>query len=245
MESHDVRLVLVDFDDTLVDTAPRFSRARRELFSLLVELGFPEDLVRVTHHDEIDPPMRKKFGLGPQRLEHAFRATYQHLAENSGVLVDEEIAERCSAIGRTVAGVPPLLDGALDALARLASTYPTVLYTQSGDVDYQLSCISGCGVLDVVQHQHVRIYPEKTDDQFRAVIAEFGIADPAQVWMIGNSMRSDINPALAAGAHAILVEMDDPWEFDVVDALHEEFHRAGSFAEAVDFMLSLRRLRAG
>src|SRR5688572_10976581 len=130
MDSPDVRLVLVDFDDTLVDTAPRFARARKELFGLLTELGFPEDVVRITHHDEIDPRMRKQFGLGPQRLEHAFRATYHHLAETSGLLIDEVIAERCSAIGRTVAGVPPLLTGALDALRRLAEAFPTVLYTQ-------------------------------------------------------------------------------------------------------------------
>jgi hypothetical protein len=58
-------------------------------------------------------------------------------------------------------------------------------------------------------------------------------------------MRSDINPALECGANAIFVEVDEPWEFDVVDPLHEEFFRVRSFPEAVDLLFSLGRLRAG
>jgi putative hydrolase of the HAD superfamily len=235
-----IELVLVDFDDTLVDTAPRFQRARRELFDLLVNLGFDEVLVQRTHHDEIDPIMRDRFGLGPQRLEHAFRATYEHLAINAGIALEESIALQCALLGGAVAGTPPLLNGSLDALRRLAARLPTVLYTQSGNVEYQLSCIRECGVLDVVQHERVRITDRKTNEQFAAVLQEFGIQDPAAVWMIGNSMRSDINPALACGANAILVEQAEPWEFDVVDPVHDDFYRVSTFPDAVEFLLSKR-----
>lgn len=241
----DISLVLVDFDDTLVDTGPRFQRARRELFDLLIGLGFDAALVERIHHEEIDPIMRQRFGLGPQRLEHAFRETYVHLCTSAALGCDEHIAIRCEVIGRTVAGTPPLLDGSLQALSRLAHALPTVLYTQSGDSDYQLACIRECGVLDIVQHDRVRITQRKTIQQFQSVLEEFGIADPATVWMIGNSMRSDINPALACGANAIFVEQDDPWEFDVVDPIHDGFYPVRTFPEAVDLLLSGRRQRAG
>jgi putative hydrolase of the HAD superfamily len=237
-QASEIELVLVDFDDTLVDTAPRFQRARRELFDLLIGLGFDEELVRRTHHDEIDPIMRTRFGLGPQRLQHAFRETYVHLCGNAQRTADETVATHCEAIGRTVAGTPPLLAGALEALRTLAHALPTVLYTQSGNVDYQLGCIAECGVLDVVQHERVRITDRKTTEQFRAVLAEFGVSDPRNVWMIGNSMRSDINPALEVGANAIFVDVDEPWEFDVVDPLHTDFHRVRAFPEAVDLLLN-------
>jgi putative hydrolase of the HAD superfamily len=237
-QASEIELVLVDFDDTLVDTAPRFQRARRELFDLLIGLGFDEELVRRTHHDEIDPIMRTRFGLGPQRLQHAFRETYVHLCGNAQRTADETVATHCEAIGRTVAGTPPLLAGALEALRTLAHALPTVLYTQSGNVDYQLGCIAECGVLDVVQHERVRITDRKTTEQFRAVLAEFGVSDPRNVWMIGNSMRSDINPALEVGANAIFVDVDEPWEFDVVDPLHTDFHRVRTFPEAVDLLLN-------
>ena len=233
-----IELVLVDFDDTLVDTGPRFQRARQELFELLIGLGFEAELVRQTHHEEIDPVMRQRFGLGPQRLEHAFRETYEHLCMRAALALDESIAVRCALLGRTVAGTPPLLEGALHALQRLANQLPTVLYTQSGDFDYQLACVTDSGVLEIVRHERVRITQRKTVDQFRAILEEFAVRDPANVWMIGNSMRSDINPALECGANAIFVDVDDPWEFDVVDPFHDGFHRVRSFPEAVDFLLN-------
>ena len=240
-----IELVLVDFDDTLVDTAPRFQRARRELFELLSSLGFDGELVRRTHHDEIDPIMRQRFGLGPQRLEHAFRHTYEHLAAAAGLRPDARIAELCARLGRTVAGTPPLLNGALDALRRLAQTLPTVVYTQAGDVNYQLSCIAECGVLEIVQRERVHIAPSKTREHFRVVLEEFGVRDPGRTWMVGNSLRSDINPALENGANAILVEVEEPWEFDIVDPVHNGFHRVRNFPEAVDFLLSGVWSRAG
>src|SRR5690606_25163692 len=52
--SGDLRLVLVDLDDTLVDTAPRFQNARRALFDLLTAEGFDAGVVHRVHHDEVD-----------------------------------------------------------------------------------------------------------------------------------------------------------------------------------------------
>ena len=232
-----IELVLVDFDDTLVDTAPRFQNARRSLFRLLDAAGFAEEEIRRVHHDEVDPLMRKRFGLGPARMEHAFRATYQELCKAHSITPDDVIAERAALIGRNVAGTPPVIEGALEALARLAAELPTALYTQSGDREYQVGCIRDVGVLDIMPVEKVHVCERKTVDQFRAVLELFEIGDPANVWMIGNSMRSDINPALEAGANAILVEVADPWEFDVVEPFADTFQRAGSFSQAVDLLL--------
>lgn len=236
-----IELVLVDFDDTLVDTAPRFQNARRDLFRLLLEHGFAEDHAHRVHHDEVDPAMRKTYGLGPARMEPAFRATYEALCKHGNIPVDVDVSERAALIGRAVAGTPPVFDGALLALTRLAAALPTALYTQSGDADYQLGCVRDSGILDVIPLERVRIAERKTTEQFRKTIAEFGITDPRAVWMVGNSMRSDINPALEAGANAIFIEVADPWEFDMVEPFSDGFHTVGSFPEAVEFLLNGRQ----
>ncbi|HUP88639.1 MAG TPA: hypothetical protein VM100_04800, partial [Longimicrobiales bacterium] len=106
-----IALALVDFDDTIVDTAPRFQNARRDLFRLLADAGFESEDIRRVHHDEVDPPMRQRFGLGPARMEHAFRATYEDLCALHGRSVDDGIAERAASFGRAVAGPPPVLHG--------------------------------------------------------------------------------------------------------------------------------------
>jgi len=232
-----VELVLVDFDDTLVDTAPRFQNARRGLFALLESEGFDEDTVSRLHHEVVDPLMIERHGLGPRRLEHSFRETYAHVCELFGRGLAADVAERCAELGRGVAGTPAALDGAFDALRRLAAALPTAIYTQAGDREYQLACVRESLALEIVPEHRLMIRERKTVDAFREVLAHFGVNEPQTAWMIGNSMRSDINPALEAGARAILVETAEPWHFDVADPVHDDFVRVTSFVDAVNFLL--------
>ncbi len=231
------KLIFVDFDDTIVDTAPRFSGARRELFELLARTGYSAEEAERIHHDEIDPQMRQQFGFGPHRLEHTFRETYHKLRVRAGHEPDEAMADQCAALGRAVAGPPPALDGAVDALRALAARYPVVLYTQAGDAAYQLSCIRAAGILDFLPESRVRIAISKGVDDFRDALRAFSVEDASGVWMIGNSMRSDVNPALACGANAILVEVADPWHYDMVEPYSDSYVTASSFAEAARFLL--------
>lgn len=235
--SGEVGLVLVDFDDTLVDTAPRFLGARRLLFERLEALGFEAERCRTVHHRVVDPEMMQRFGLGPARLEHSFRETYARLCAASEVAMDEAVADALSEIGRGVAGTPALLEGALEALDRLARRLPTVLYTQAGDPEYQLRCVREAGVEALLGAERVHVAPRKTADAFQDALARFGVDDPATAWMVGNSIRSDVNPALACGARAILVEQSEPWEYDVVEPISDAYLTVSSFSDAVDYLL--------
>jgi putative hydrolase of the HAD superfamily len=232
-----VELVLVDFDDTLVDTAPRFQNARRRFYALLAEAGLPVDRALRIHDDDVDPHHVARYGLGPHRMEPAFRETYVRLCDEVGAQLDHSLIDAFVGVARDVAGTPPCIDGAVVALRRLAAAHPTILYTQSGVPDYQLECIRGAGVLEVLAEERIRICERKTVDEFRSVIRAHGVADPARAWMIGNSIRSDINPALEAGANAILVEVDDPWAHDIMDPVSETFHRVRRFPHAVDLLV--------
>jgi putative hydrolase of the HAD superfamily len=231
-------LVLVDFDDTLVDTGPRFQNARRALLLLMQEAGFTEDIAYDVLYNRVDPGMCAKYGLGPKRMEPAFVATYERLCEIHGVAVDADIVRRSAELGRGVYGPPPAFEGALDALRRLSLHLPTIVYTQSGDAQYQLECVRGAGIIDIVAEDRVRVCDRKDAEMFVQTLASYGVKDPARAWMVGNSIRSDINPALEAGANAILVETPDPWEYDLVDPHSEHFHRVPTFPHAVDLLLS-------
>jgi putative hydrolase of the HAD superfamily len=244
-DSPPIDLVLVDFDDTLVRTAPRFSDARRRFFDLLEAQGFAADLVLTVHHEEVDPVMRERYGFGPQRMGHAFRETYRALCQRAASPVDEALADRCARLGDEVAGTPPAIDGAMEALRRLALALPTVVYTLAGDPAYQLECLRDAGALGAVGEDRIRVVAAKTPETLRRAMVDFGARDPARVWMVGNSLRSDVNPALAIGANAILVEMDDPWHHDVVEPVHNGFQRVDSFAAAVELLLSETRPPGG
>jgi putative hydrolase of the HAD superfamily len=233
-----ISLVLVDFDDTLVETAPRFDAARRALFALMAEQGFDAGVAYRLHHHEIDPVLRQRHGFGPARLQESFQLTYQMLCQREGVEPDPALLERCAALGRSVVGTPPVISGAMEALARLERALPVVVYTQAGDEAYQRGCLREAGVMDVVPESRVRVVPAKTTDAFRETLTAFGVEDPGRAWMVGNSIRSDVNPAVAAGARAILVEIEEPWHHDIVEPFSMDFEHVSSFVEAVDWLLN-------
>ena len=54
------------------------------------------------------------------------------------------------------------------------------------------------------------IVKEKDAAAYRALIAERGM-ETERTWMVGNSPKSDINPALAAGLNAVFVPHGDTW----------------------------------
>jgi len=231
------KLVLVDFDDTLVETAPAFHGARGALFRKLEEEGFSEEDIRRVHFDEVDPELLKKHGMGPFRMAPSFRETYLHLCASFGRTADQAVADSCEAFGRDFLGKPKVMDGSLEALEALASAYPTAVFSQAAQKEYQMGRIRDAGVLKILTEDQVRITELKTPDSFRDVLVSFGIQDPSTAVMIGNSLRSDINPALAAGSEAILVEPYEMWHYDVVPPLSDDFLKFSNFPEAAAHLL--------
>jgi putative hydrolase of the HAD superfamily len=56
----------------------------------------------------------------------------------------------------------------------------------------------------------VEVVAEKDVPTYRAVISKYRLV-PASTWMVGNSPKSDINPALAAGLNAVFVPHGNTW----------------------------------
>lgn len=226
-------LVLVDFDDTLVETAPAFEKARDALFRKLRGEGFSqEDAFRV-HHEKVEPELLELFGMGPFRLAPSFRDTYVRLCVEAERTPDPETAAACEALGRDFMGHPRVMDGALEALKRLVRRVPTAIYSQASHPDYQLGRIREAGVLEILPEERVRITPRKTRESFLEASGHFGALDPSRVLMVGNSLRSDINPALEAGARAVLVEPYEMWHYDNVPPFSQDFLRVATFPDAV------------
>ena len=51
---------------------------------------------------------------------------------------------------------------------------------------------------------------------YQALVVERGL-DPSRTWMVGNSPKSDINPALEAGINAVFVPHDRTWHLERTD----------------------------
>ncbi|MGD2120169.1 MAG: HAD family hydrolase [Gemmatimonadota bacterium] len=226
-------LALVDFDDTLVETAPAFQMAREALFQRLREEGFPYEIARRTHYDEVDPILLAEHGMGPFRMEPSFRQTYLRLCDKAGRTPELPVEEACGALGRDFLGKPRMMNGSLGALESLARRIPTAIFSQSAQEEYQVGRIRDSGALGILGEERVVVVERKSPESFRHALRQFGVQNPASATMIGNSIRSDINPALTVGAAAILVEPYEMWEYDNVPPIHNDFLRFPSFVSAV------------
>jgi putative hydrolase of the HAD superfamily len=232
-----IDLVLVDFDDTLVRTAPAFKAARDALFARLVQEGFSEGEISRVHYDVVEPEMLDLFGMGPFRLEPSFRDTYLRLCVEVGREAEPHVAAECEGLGRDFMGSPTPLTGALEALEELSAHLPTVIYSQASHPEYQVGRMTEAGVTEVLPRERIHITHRKTRGAYEEALARFGSPDPARSLMMGNSLRSDINPALEAGAGAILVEPYEMWVHDVVPPFSHDFLRFTTFPEAVEHLL--------
>src|SRR5205807_675524 len=76
---------------------------------------------------------------------------------------------------------------------------------------------------------------EKAEDTYRAIVNERQL-DPSGTWMIGNSPRSDINPALKAGLNAVFIPHEHTWGLE-----KEEVVRADGRLLTLDRFSELRR----
>jgi len=106
------------------------------------------------------------------------------------------------------------LPGVAEALDRLAKIAPLVLITK-GDLFHQESKLAASGLGSFFTG--VEIVSEKTAETYRRAFARHGVA-PEHALMAGNSLRSDVLPALEAGCFAVLIPYPLVWAHEAADA---------------------------
>ncbi len=144
-------------------------------------------------------------GYGLQSFRKSLIRCFEQL---SAAPVTEEKHMRIVSFANSIAEQEiELLPGVAETLNALAGRHRCLLVTK-GDPGEQRDKLerSGLGPLFV----GVEIFAEKTEAAYRTLVEHHGCS-PADTWMIGNSPRSDINPALAAGLNAIFIPHDFTW----------------------------------
>ena len=114
-----------------------------------------------------------------------------------------------------------MLPGVAETLADLATRHRLILMTKVTTPSRRTSS----AFRPAVFFNAVEIVAEKDPATYHAVIARRELR-PHTSWMIGNSPKSDINPALAAGLHAVFLFHKDTWtlEHAEIDAAPEGQH---------------------
>jgi putative hydrolase of the HAD superfamily len=190
--------LIVDADDTLWENNVYFERAFDDFIDFLNHSRHTPGEIR-TILDEIELANIRVHGYGAENFARNLCQCYERLVERS---IEPGDLERIMAL--------ELIDGVPETLEYLASRHDLTLFTKGHPEEQKLKIDrSGLGVW----FGHTAIVREKDAEAYRQLVRERGF-DPSRTWMIGNSPKSDINPALQAGLNAVFVPHERTWHLE-------------------------------
>ena len=209
-QSNGAQTLLIDADDTLWENNIYFERAIANFISFLNHHEYSPAQVRAVLN-EVERECIIKHGYGLHSFAQALVDTFERLAvEPLTPAIHETIHGFAHAIAEhpveIIAGVPETLD-------YLAGRHHLILMTK-GNFTEQSGKVERSGLKEYFAA--VEIVAEKDPRTYRSAVAKYGL-DRDVTWMVGNSPKSDINPALAAGLNAVFVPHDQTWVLE-----HEE-----------------------
>jgi putative hydrolase of the HAD superfamily len=196
--------LIFDADDTLWHNNIHFERATEEFIDFLDHSTLDRVQVRAAL-DEIERVNAKLHGYGSRSFARSLHDCYLHLAERE--VAPDDIAVILGFGERILNATMDLVDGVEAVVAELATRHELLILTK-GQHDEQRMKIERSGLERYFTH--AEITPEKHPGVYRSMV-DTRFFDPARTWMIGNSPKSDINPALAAGINAVFIPHEHTW----------------------------------
>jgi putative hydrolase of the HAD superfamily len=196
--------LIVDADDTLWENNIYFERAFDEFVAFLDHSSLTAPEVRAAL-DAIEAINAKVHGYGSLNFGRNLRETYERLCERQ---IDEGDLQAVMRFAERILECPmEVIEGVEETLDYLAGRHDLTLFTK-GHPDEQKLKVERSGLGRYFNH--MAIVKEKDAPAYRKLVQERAM-DPARVWMIGNSPKSDVNPALEAGLNAVFIPHAHTW----------------------------------
>jgi putative hydrolase of the HAD superfamily len=207
----DDQTLLIDLDDTLCENNIYFERAIAQFITFLDHKTHSRDEVReVLNQAERDAIVTHGYGL--HSFAHSLVDCFERLSVDP---VTPQLHERIKGFAHQIADHPmELIAGVPETLAYLNERKHHLILMTKGSFTEQVDKIERSGLRETFAA--IEVVPEKNESMYREITGKYQLA-PEFTWMVGNSPKSDINPALAAGMHAIFVPHDQTWILE-----HEE-----------------------
>ena len=193
----------LDADDTLWHNETFYQSTRQRFNELLADFVDTKRL-----EEEIEATERRNLGLygyGAKGFTLSMMETAIQVSEGK---ISSQALSEILTIGRELMNHPvEPLPGVHEALEALSAEYRLVLITK-GDLFHQESKLAASGLGSFFSG--VEIVSEKKAETYTRIFSRHG-AGPEHAAMAGNSVRSDVLPALEAGSYAALIPFHLVW----------------------------------
>lgn len=207
-----------DADDTLWQNEAFFRLTQERFTALLADHAAPDHLVE--HLEAAERRNLGHYGFGVKGFTLSMIETAIEVTEGR---VPARVIGDLIAAGREMLEHPiQLLPLARATVTALAADYRVILITK-GDLLDQERKLAQSGLGDLFQA--VEIVSDKTESAYRAIFARHGTGAD-QAMMVGNSLKSDVLPALAAGSWGVHVPHGLTWALERAEPPqdHRRFH---------------------
>lgn len=196
--------LLFDADDTLWENNIYFERAIASFIAYLDHKTHTPEEVRLTLN-QAERETILSHGYGLTSFTHSLITCFERLTTTP---IADKHHQQITSFAQSIRDHEiELLPGVAELLPELATRHRLILMTKGSQAE-QADKLSRSGL---AQHfTAVEIPAEKNPAAYLDVVARHECA-PHTTWMIGNSPKSDINPALAAGLHAVFIFHKDTW----------------------------------
>ncbi len=207
------QFLIIDADDTLWENNIYFEQAFADFAVFLDHSSLTPVQVRDAL-DAIEAVNAKIHGYGALNFGRNLCETYRRLCERP---MREEDLEAVARFATRILECPmETIEGVEDTLAYLAPRHDLTLFTKGHPEEQKLKVErSGLGGF----FAHTAIVKEKDAAAYRSLVKDRAM-DPARTWMIGNSPKSDINPALEAGLRAVFIPHAHTWVLEKEEVPH-------------------------
>ncbi|RAO19646.1 hypothetical protein MED15_02805 [Micromonospora noduli] len=220
------QVLIFDADDTLWENNVVFERVIDDFLGWLDHPTLDRAALRAVL-DDIERANAVAHGYGSKVFLRSLAECLERLRERPATDSERQEIDRLAVA--LVEHQVELMPGVADALDELAGRHELLLLTK-GDREEQQRKLDACGLLHHFGTAH--IVAEKNVDTYRWLTREHGFA-PDGAWMIGNSPKSDILPARAAGLNAVFIPNANTWvlEDDELDPTDGGVLRLAAFRD--------------
>jgi putative hydrolase of the HAD superfamily len=199
--------LIVDADDTLWENNIYFESAFDDFCEFLAHSALSPAQVRAVL-DEIEIVNSQTHGYGTLNFARNLTECYHKLVERA---VSSDDLPRIMSFTEQILHHPiEIIAGVEETLEYLADRHSLTLFTK-GDPEEQKLKLDRSGL--AIYFGHTAIVKEKNAASYAALIRDRKL-EPGHTWMIGNSPKSDVNPALEAGLNAVFVPHDRTWALE-------------------------------
>ncbi len=209
-EKKQFEVVLIDADDTLWENYFYFEKARETFLNFMEKQGFDREEVNY-YLNHFDTKRLEDIGFGSNGFKKAMEFTLNHFYSKKNMLIGANEKNFLFNIKEYIYNQPSIpYPGVKTTLHYLKKRYSLFLVTK-GDSKEQLNKVKRSGLASYFRETIV--LNDKKEEHYRKLIVSLKL-NPEKTVMVGNSPKSDINPAVKAGMYGILIKREKQWAYE-------------------------------